>query len=89
MNLVYTRDLLGHSDVSTTEVYARADEQFKRKAPELAYPSPTPTAETSSWQKDEVLLSWLKNLGKYYLYYIKSFDLLLLVLQAFRRGNFV
>lgn len=64
VNLVYIRDLLGHSDVSTTEVYARADEQFKRKALELAYPSPTPVSETSSWQKDDDLLSWLKNLGK-------------------------
>ena len=26
VNLIYIRDLLGHSDVSTTEIYARADE---------------------------------------------------------------
>lgn len=64
VNLVYIRDLLGHADVSTTEVYARADEKLKRKALELAYPSPTPVLETPSWQKDGDLLDWLKNLGK-------------------------
>ena len=32
VNLVYIRDLLGHSDISTTEIYARADEKMKRKA---------------------------------------------------------
>lgn len=64
VNLVYIRDLLGHADVSTTEVYARADEHFKRKALEQAYPSPTPVSETTAWQKDDDLLNWLKNLGK-------------------------
>ena len=64
VNLVYIRDLLGHAEISTTEVYARADEHFKRKALEQAYPSPTPVSETTSWQKDDDLLNWLKNLGK-------------------------
>lgn len=64
VNLVYIRDLLGHADVSTMEVYARADEHFKRKALEQAYPSPAPVSGTTSWQKDDDLLGWLKNLGK-------------------------
>ena len=64
VNLVYIRDLLGHADVSTTEIYARADEHFKRKALEQAYPSPTPVSDTTIWQKDDDLLDWLKNLGK-------------------------
>jgi len=64
VNLVYIRDLLGHADVRTTEVYARADERFKRKALEEAYPSPTPLSERPMWQKDDDLLDWLKNLGK-------------------------
>jgi site-specific recombinase XerD len=59
VNLVYIRDLLGHADVSTTEVYARADEHFKRKALTQAYPSPTPEPDTSAWQKDSDLLDWL------------------------------
>ena len=32
VNLIYIRDLLGHADVSTTEIYARADTEAKRKA---------------------------------------------------------
>ena len=32
VNLIYIRDLLGHVDVATTEVYARADAETKRKA---------------------------------------------------------
>ena len=64
VNLVYIRDLLGHADISTTEIYARADEQLKRKALLEAYPSPSPEPETPAWQKDNDLLSWLKSLGK-------------------------
>ena len=64
VNMVYIRDLLGHANVSTTEIYARADEHFKRKALELAYPSPTPATGTTAWKKDNDLLDWLKNLGK-------------------------
>jgi integrase/recombinase XerD len=64
VNLVYIRDLLGHADIGTTEVYARADERFKREALEKAYPSPTPVSETTAWQKNDDLLGWLKNLGK-------------------------
>ena len=64
VNLVYIRDLLGHADVSTTEIYARADERFKREALMLAYPSPSPDPETTAWQKNEDLLDWLKSLGR-------------------------
>ena len=46
------------------KVYARADEHFKRKALEQAYPSPTPISEFVAWRKDDDLLDWLKNLGK-------------------------
>lgn len=64
VNLVYIRDLLGHTDISTTEIYARADEKLKREALEQAYPSPTPISNYISWHKDSDLLDWLKNLGR-------------------------
>ena len=64
VNLIYIRDLLGHADVSTTEVYARADERFKREALMLAYPSPSPEPEETAWNKNDDLMDWLKNLGK-------------------------
>ncbi len=63
VNLVYIRDLLGHADVSTTEVYARADEKMKREALENAYESPS-DGEMPAWQKDSSLLDWLKKFGK-------------------------
>ena len=44
VNLIYIRDLLGHADVSTTEIYARADAETKRKAIENAYEPLTPDA---------------------------------------------
>ena len=34
--LIYIRDFLGHSEISTTEIYARYDSEQKRKANEAA-----------------------------------------------------
>ena len=61
VNIVYIRDLLGHSDISTTEIYARADEKMKRKALMEAYNSLT-SDELPTWKKDKELLAWLKSL---------------------------
>ena len=62
VNLVYIRDVLGHTDIKTTEVYARADTQMKRVALENAS-HPDVQSETPSWQKNPDLLSWLQTLG--------------------------
>lgn len=37
IHLIYIRDFLGHSNVVTTEVYARSDTEMKRKALEQSY----------------------------------------------------
>ena len=58
INLIYIRDLLGHADVSTTEIYARADAEAKRNAIENAYQSLTPTP-LADWTADQDLLEWL------------------------------
>jgi integrase/recombinase XerD len=58
VNLIYIRDLLGHADVSTTEIYARADAEAKRKAIEGAYQSLTPEP-LPDWTADQDLLAWL------------------------------
>jgi len=58
VNLIYIRDLLGHADVSTTEIYARADPATKRKAIENAYQSLTPEPQPE-WTADHDLLDWL------------------------------
>lgn len=63
VNLIYIRDLLGHSDVKTTEIYARADTNIKRNALINAN-HPEIQLETPIWQKNSDFLSWLQGLGK-------------------------
>jgi integrase/recombinase XerD len=63
VNLIYIRDLLGHADVSTTEIYARADAETKRKAIESAYEPLTPDA-LPDWTTDTSLIGWLDTLGR-------------------------
>lgn len=64
VNLIYIRDLLGHSDVKTTEIYARADNTLKREALEKANPIKHLSLDTPDWSNDESLMEWLRNLGK-------------------------
>jgi len=62
VNLIYIRDLLGHADVSTTEIYARADAEAKRRAIENAYEPLTPDA-LPDWTSDSSLVAWLDSPG--------------------------
>ena len=59
--LIYIRDFLGHSEISTTEIYARCDSEQKRKAIEAACPEIV-RAEVPMWQNDISLLGWLQSL---------------------------
>ena len=61
VNLIYIRDFLGHVDVKTTEIYARADTETKRKAIESVHPDLI-DSKLPDWTKDQVLLSWLSEL---------------------------
>ena len=61
VNLIYIRDFLGHTDCSTTEIYARADSEMKRKAIENAYPDLVPH-EFPKWEEDSNLIKWLNSL---------------------------
>lgn len=55
------RDFLGHVDVKTTEIYARANLEMKRKALEkVAHVSPSP--KMPSWKQNKTLLEWLQSL---------------------------
>ena len=60
VNLVYIRDILGHASVTTTEIYARADDETKRRAIEAASPSFSSVAK--EWEDNPRLLDWLKSL---------------------------
>ena len=64
VNLVWIRDLLGHTSIQTTEVYARADSKQKREAIEQASECLTPTQVTGEWIDNSNLITWLKTLGK-------------------------
>ena len=61
VNLVYIRDFLGHASVTTSEIYARADDRIKRLALEKAY-SPSVVDDVPAWQEDKDLLNWLQRL---------------------------
>ena len=58
--LPYIRDILGHVDLSTTEIYARASTEAKRKALEAVYDQVV-SAELTEWNQDPELLNWLTN----------------------------
>jgi integrase/recombinase XerD len=58
--LVIIRDILGHVDVKTTEVYARADLAMKRRALETT--ANAPSSPTPSWRDDRELMAWLISL---------------------------
>ena len=64
VNLIYIRDFLGHCDCSTTEIYARADTEMKRKAIEAAYSDVLPIKDLPIWADDTDLMTFLNSLCK-------------------------
>ena len=61
--LMHIRDILGHTSVKTTEIYARVCNAKKRAALEKAYEEVTEQNE-DDWSKNEDLMSWLVGLSK-------------------------
>lgn len=60
VNLVYIRDLLGHSSVTTTEIYSKANPEIKRKHLEQASEQLIDIPDYDDNQKNE-LIDWLRN----------------------------
>ncbi|MGO4382329.1 tyrosine-type recombinase/integrase [Pseudoduganella sp. RAF19] len=60
VSLEIIRDFLGHVDVKTTQIYAKANLEMKRRALEKVADAPLPTMP--SWQQDKTLLDWLHSL---------------------------
>ena len=58
--MVYIRDFLGHVHIGTTEIYARADTDTKRKAIERAQIKIE--TDLPQWTEDKSLMSILTNL---------------------------
>lgn len=63
VNLVYIRDFLGHSSVTTTEIYARISTRQKMEAIEKTSLSPDPD-KLPIWHREKGLLEMLESLGK-------------------------
>lgn len=62
--LIIVRDLLGHSSVQTTEIYAKASTARKRKAIE-EHSNDLVDREQPLWENNSTVLEWLKGLGKH------------------------
>jgi site-specific recombinase XerD len=61
VNIIYIRDLFGHSSVQVTERYAKADTDMKRKALEKASENILPKLSYSK-EKEQELMTYLKTL---------------------------
>ena len=59
VDLQFIKDLLGHADLTTTEVYAQINTEMKRKILEEVHPVKNDT-KYPSWTEDCSLMDWLK-----------------------------
>lgn len=60
VNLIYIRDILGHTSVVTTEIYSKANPEIKRKHLEKASEALNIELDYTQEEADE-LLTWLRN----------------------------
>ena len=60
--LIYIRDFLGHTDVSTTEIYAKCEASDVRAALEQSHRIEVEIDEPV-WQRDSSIMSWLESLS--------------------------
>lgn len=64
-DLIYIKDILGHSSLRTTQIYAKADSKTKRDAlvATYGYNVDLPNGKMP-WQGNDEMLKWLHNIGK-------------------------
>jgi len=58
-DLQYIKDLLGHANLTTTEIYARLNVEMKRKLLEQAHPPDPQLPQYPSWTDDKNMMTWL------------------------------
>jgi len=61
INLIYIRDFLGHESIETTQVYAKANPESRRKAigkMEIY----SPQSELPDWNGNSDLMTFLRNI---------------------------
>ncbi len=61
VNIIYIRDIMGHSSIDTTNIYARTDTEMKRKTLEVLSSDIAPNVP--DWCNDNALMDWLKNIS--------------------------
>lgn len=61
IDMIYIRDTLGHTDLATTEVYAKLNIELLRDALEDAYPE-LPSHQLPDWKEDNALMAMLDSL---------------------------
>ena len=61
INIVYIRDFLGHEDISTTQIYSRADNRLKNEAINSLAPKLVEKADFPDWRTDQYLLGFLNS----------------------------
>lgn len=66
IDLQYIKDLLGHADIVTTEIYAQLSVELKRKLMGDVHQQITPddAISSSSWTDDKNLVEWLKGFSE-------------------------
>lgn len=60
-DLQYIKDLLGHADLATTEIYARLSVEMKRKLLEQAHPPDPQLPQYPSWTENKNMMTWLQS----------------------------
>ena len=61
INIVYIRDFLGHEDISTTMIYARADNRLKTEAITRLAPKVVGESVFGDWSQNQDLLAFLNS----------------------------
>jgi site-specific recombinase XerD len=61
VDTIYIRDILGHVDLATTEIYARINMDQLRDALEKAYPD-LPSNDLSDWNDNDSLMNFLTSI---------------------------
>lgn len=62
INIIYIRDFLGHADISTTMIYAKADNRIRNEVIGKLSVKIADTSDLPDWNKDKDLMEFLTSL---------------------------